>query len=109
MDKQNGIKNKASFSFKNAFFYRQWPDDSEIDTFDDPIAKNLIVLRKTIRKTDLHPHKQRSKMIVRPTLIEMVGNHFIWDFFNRKLFGIDDSLVLYANDSRFLYSRQYAR
>ncbi|XP_066154609.1 glycosyltransferase family 92 protein F13G3.3-like isoform X2 [Euwallacea fornicatus] len=81
------ITQKASFSFKNCFFYRQWPDDSEIKLFNDAIGQKLIVLRKTTRKTEFHNHRIRSKIIVRPELINMVGNHFVWKYFDKKLFG----------------------
>ncbi|XP_066257531.1 uncharacterized protein [Euwallacea similis] len=80
------IKQKASFSFKNCFFYRQWPDDPDAKLLNNTIGEKLIVLRKTTRKTEFHNHRTRSKMIVRPELVDMVGNHFVWRYFNKKLF-----------------------
>lgn len=44
------------------------------------IEANLFTIRKTRRKSKLHPHKQRSKFICRPEFIVEVGNHFIWEF-----------------------------
>lgn len=41
-----------------------------------------IVLSKTQRRADLHPHRQRSKLIVRPDALLEVGNHFVWQFVN---------------------------
>ncbi|KAF7267066.1 uncharacterized protein LOC143202028 [Rhynchophorus ferrugineus] len=70
----------GSFSFQNAFFYLQWDDDSEVYDFSDPISSNLVTLKKTRRKTKLHPHKQRSKYICRPELVVEAGNHFVWEF-----------------------------
>ncbi|KAL1494409.1 hypothetical protein ABEB36_010012 [Hypothenemus hampei] len=70
----------GSFSFQNAFFYLQWDDDEKVDDFKDPIASNLVTLKKTRRKTKLHPHKQRSKYICRPELVIEAGNHFVWEF-----------------------------
>ncbi|CAG9762979.1 unnamed protein product [Ceutorhynchus assimilis] len=84
----NNNRNKSTFSFKNCFFYRQWPDDPTL--FQDPLANNLITLRKTRRKTEFHPHRQRSKFIIRPELVNMVGNHFIWEYFNRRKYGVLD-------------------
>lgn len=74
-------RSAGSFSFQNAFFYLQWGDDeslAEIST--SPIESNLITLRKTRRKSKLHPHKQRSKYICRPELVVEAGNHFVWEF-----------------------------
>ncbi|XP_066263033.1 beta-1,4-galactosyltransferase galt-1 [Euwallacea similis] len=73
-------RSTGSFSFQNAFFYLQWNDDSEVEQFDDPISSNLVTLKKTRRKTKLHPHKQRSKYICRPELVIEAGNHFVWEF-----------------------------
>ncbi|KAK9736396.1 Glycosyltransferase family 92 [Popillia japonica] len=70
----------GSFSFQNAFFYLQWGDDDWVYTSDDPIATSLLTLKKTRRKTKLHPHKQRSKYICRPEFVVETGNHFIWEF-----------------------------
>ncbi|XP_060521454.1 beta-1,4-galactosyltransferase galt-1 [Cylas formicarius] len=70
----------GSFSFQNAFFYLQWSDDDDVYDFTDPISPNLVTLKKTRRKTKLHPHKQRSKYICRPELTVEAGNHFIWEF-----------------------------
>ncbi|XP_030758762.1 beta-1,4-galactosyltransferase galt-1 [Sitophilus oryzae] len=73
-------RSTGSFSFQNAFFYLQWDDDSEVYDFSDPISSNLVTLKKTRRKSKLHPHKQRSKYICRPELVVEAGNHFVWEF-----------------------------
>lgn len=70
----------GSFSFQNAFFYLQWSDDDQVVNFHDPITYNLVTLKKTRRKTKLHPHKQRSKYICKPELVIEAGNHFVWEF-----------------------------
>lgn len=65
----------SSYSFQNAFFYLQFPDDDE--------SKNgpaLRVLRKTRRKSKFNPQKQRSKYICIPRNVKEAGNHFIWEF-----------------------------
>lgn len=70
----------GSYSFQNAFFYLQWDDDDFVYNFEDPVAANLVTLKKTRRKTKLHPHKQRSKYICRPEMTVEAGNHFVWEF-----------------------------
>ncbi|XP_026814092.1 beta-1,4-galactosyltransferase galt-1-like [Rhopalosiphum maidis] len=78
----NIYQTPAAYSFRNAFFYMQWADDDSLPLDQNPFHSNLIVLRKTRRKTKLHPHKQRSKYICDPQRIVEVGNHFIWEFLN---------------------------
>lgn len=73
-------RTSGSFSFQNAFFYLQWEDDEDVYSFTDPLAANLVTLRKTRRRSKLHPHKQRSKYICRPELTVEAGNHFVWEF-----------------------------
>ena len=64
----------SAYSFQNAFFYLQFPDDIE--------AKyGLRVLQKTRRKSKFNPQKQRSKYICIPRNVKEAGNHFIWEFF----------------------------
>lgn len=74
------IRTTGSFSFQNAFFYLQWEDDDSVYNFEDPISANLVTLRKTRRRSKLHPHKQRSKYICKPELTVEAGNHFVWEF-----------------------------
>ncbi|XP_049948104.1 uncharacterized protein LOC126456393 [Schistocerca serialis cubense] len=64
----------GSYSFQNAFFYLQWPDDAEAAA-----GSSLLTLRKTRRRAKLHPHKQRSKYVCRPELVVEAGNHFVWE------------------------------
>ncbi|XP_022170603.1 beta-1,4-galactosyltransferase galt-1-like [Myzus persicae] len=78
----NIYQTPAAYSFRNAFFYMQWADDDSLPLDQNPFHSNLVVLRKTRRKTKLHPHKQRSKYICDPQRIVEVGNHFIWEFLN---------------------------
>ncbi|XP_031355186.1 uncharacterized protein LOC116179532 [Photinus pyralis] len=70
----------GSYSFQNAFFYLQWGDDDWVYNSNDPIAINLVTLKKTRRKSKLHPHKQRSKYICKPEFVVEAGNHFVWEF-----------------------------
>jgi hypothetical protein len=70
-----GTRAAGSFSFQNAFFYLQWPDD--VTSSEGP---DLITQRKTRRRAKLHPHKQRSKYICKPELVVEAGNHFVWEY-----------------------------
>uniref|UniRef100_A0A8D8YWY8 Glycosyltransferase family 92 protein n=1 Tax=Cacopsylla melanoneura TaxID=428564 RepID=A0A8D8YWY8_9HEMI len=69
----------GSYSFQNAFFYLQWPNDDSID-LGNRFESSLVSISKTKRKLKLHPHKQRSKYIIRPEHVVEVGNHFVWEF-----------------------------
>lgn len=73
-------KTFGAFSFQNAFFYKVWGDDTAIYETDNALKQSMMVLRKTRRKLKLHPHKQRSKLILRPETVLEVGNHFVWEF-----------------------------
>ncbi|KAK6642822.1 hypothetical protein RUM43_004324 [Polyplax serrata] len=79
ISKRIRLKNPGSYSFQNAFFYLQWEDDPLTKTSQDLDSK-LITMRKTKRKSKLHPHKQRSKYICRPEYVIEAGNHFVWEF-----------------------------
>ncbi|XP_012217351.1 uncharacterized protein [Linepithema humile] len=80
MGNRINVKSTGAFSFQNAFFYLQWADDPFIVSSRTPIEANLITLKKTRRRTKLHPHKQRSKYICKPQDVVEAGNHFVWEF-----------------------------
>lgn len=73
-------KSTGAYSFQNAFFYLQWADDPHIATSRNPTEVDLITLRKTRRRSKLHPHKQRSKYVCKPKEVVEAGNHFVWEF-----------------------------
>ena len=70
----------SSYSFQNAFFYLQWPDtpfsssssSSPSSSSSSTSSAALTALRKTRRRQKLHPPKQRSKYICRPTAVKEV-------------------------------------
>jgi len=78
----NIYQTPAAYSFRNAFFYMQWADDDSLPSDPNLFHSNLVVLRKTRRKTKLHPHKLRSKFVCDPQRVIEVGNHFVWEFLN---------------------------
>ena len=71
----------TSYSFQNAFYYLQFPDDLEN-------GSGLRVLRKTRRKSTFNPQRQRSKYICIPRNVKEVGNHFIWEFHHGSSFNV---------------------
>lgn len=80
MSSRINAKATGSYSFQNAFFYLQWADDPFVVTSRTPIEAGLITLKKTRRRTKLHPHKQRSKYVCKPQNVVEAGNHFVWEF-----------------------------
>ncbi|XP_053990572.1 uncharacterized protein LOC128882829 [Hylaeus volcanicus] len=80
MTSRINTKSTGAYSFQNAFFYLQWADDPFIVMSRTPIEAGLITLRKTRRRTKLHPQKQRSKYVCKPQDIVEAGNHFVWEF-----------------------------
>ncbi|KAL1117254.1 hypothetical protein AAG570_004580 [Ranatra chinensis] len=78
MGQRINTRSTGSYSFQNAFFYLQWPDDVIIR--HHMYESSLMTLRKTRRRAKLHPHKQRSKYICRPEYVVEAGNHFVWEF-----------------------------
>ncbi len=90
----NNPKVTSSYSFQNAFFYLQFPDD-ETEDLENLRYKIILfsavwagiailaifrVLKKTRRKSKFNPQKQRSKYICVPRNVKEAGNHFIWEF-----------------------------
>lgn len=74
----------GAYSFQNAFYYLQFPDDPLIAEATDPMQRVLLTQRKTQRRKKLHPQKQRSKYIAKPEAVIEAGNHFVWEFMPGK-------------------------
>ena len=73
----------SAYSFQNAFYYLQFPDDKDASAVDSGLEGHdagLRLLRKTRRKSKFNPQKQRSKYICIPRNVKEAGNHFIWEF-----------------------------
>ena len=88
----------GAFVFKNAFHYLYWSNDTStikeyahniFGTYNvKKINENLTTVHpylltqtKTRQLLKLHDHGIRSKYIVRPEAVEVIGNHFVWKFF----------------------------
>ncbi|UXI14530.1 collagen alpha-1(XV) chain-like [Sarcoptes scabiei] len=88
----------GAFSFRNGFFYLQFPSDRMESILDEnnrkQLASKLVVLSKTLRKSELNIHKQRSKCIVKAEFTIEMGNHFVWEFqLHRKMLNIDQRIA----------------
>ena len=66
----------GELNFRNSFFFRNWPDDSE--TLD--IYPPRVSVRKMMRQKNFNPHKERSKFIVKPITAVETSVHFVWEF-----------------------------
>lgn len=67
LDTLSNKKKIGAYSFQNGFFYLQWPNDpTTYNLTDSPLAdtvsRHLLMLRKTRRRSRLHPHKQRQAL-----------------------------------------------
>lgn len=97
-DNKSVYKHKiGAYSFRNGFFYLQYPDN-RLD-FIKPaqqhnLANQLVTLTKTNRKPDLNIHRQRSKCIVITEHTVEMGNHFVWEYSHGKhTLNIDPSIA----------------
>jgi len=65
-------KKIGAFSVQNGFFYLQWKDEPLEVPFENQknsrlnqiVASELVSLRKTRRRSKLHPHKQRYTLVM---------------------------------------------
>ena len=74
----------CAWRFQNTFFRSDWEDDPRAS----PLAKNhqIMPVLKTNRETILFPHGTRSKLILRPHLISIVGIHSVVRELDEKKF-----------------------
>ena len=77
----------SSYSFQNAFFYLQWPDDK---SYTSNLPMNALT--KIRRNVKFNPPKQRSKFICIPAKVKEVENHFVWDFQQGKTLSVSPKI-----------------
>lgn len=83
----------AAFSFPCTFFRKDW--GNIIDQFPGKVLAwhfNLVTLLKVFREEEIFPHLTRSKVIVRPEMVSVIGVHQTW--FGGKCYNVPDSLGL---------------
>lgn len=68
--------------FQSAFFRMDWADDQEAKRDPDVKELGLITQLKTLREEHSFPHFSRSKYILNPRMVEMIGVHYAFDFLN---------------------------
>ena len=71
-------KTVGSFVFRNAFFYLLWDNDDDDNADDDYNEYELATQLKTRRLEQLNGFGRRSKVIVRPEAVLLLGNHDVW-------------------------------
>ena len=66
----------CAFVFQCVFFRTDWPDNESAGKAEK--RHRVISLLKTKREPKAWPHLQRSKLIVNPKKVDIVGVHNIW-------------------------------
>ena len=84
----------CGFSFRNMFFNINWPDDEE-SLLNHSIKIKITELKKTKRETYIHPHRNISKAIVNPRMVDVMTVHYVQVSYNKmsKLFVVDPSVA----------------
>ena len=84
----------CGFSFRNMFFNTNWPDDVE-RPLNSSINIKIPELMKTKRDTYVHPHRDRSKTIVNPRMVDVMTVHYVQVSYNKmsNLFEVDPSVA----------------
>ncbi len=68
----------CAFVFPCVFFRLDWPDSLPFSNNRTIKKHNIVSLLKTKREPNAWPHLQRSKIIVNPRKVDIVGIHNIW-------------------------------
>ena len=84
----------CGFSFRNMFFNTNLPDDEE-SPLNNSIKIKIPELMKTKRDTKIYPHRDRSKTIVNPRMVDVMTVHYVQVSYNKmsKLFEVDPSVA----------------
>ena len=72
----------CGFSFRNMFFNTNWPDDEE-SPLNSSIKIKIPELMKTKRDTYICPHRNRSKTIVNPRMVDVMTVHYVQVSYNK--------------------------
>ena len=70
----------GAYMFRNAFFWRDWPDDVTFADTEAVRRHELVTLLKTKRQEELNPFYERSKCIVAPPSVVAMGVHNVVAF-----------------------------
>ena len=66
----------CGFSFQNMFFNKEWPNDEKSPPcMNSSTYKRLTSLIKTKREPRIFPHGARSKMKVKPRMVDVMSIH----------------------------------
>ena len=78
--KQKRFSKFAAFNFQCVFFRTDWPDDGNVTSLPAARKYGLLSLLKTKRERDVFPWGMRSKFILDPLKVAVVGIHNVWRF-----------------------------
>lgn len=79
--------NFGSFVFKNVFHYVYWDNTTELlekhwKKHEGEILPYLLTQTKLRRTSQPNKNGQRSKYLIRPEHVTMIGNHQVWKLIN---------------------------
>ena len=78
-DMMKGLPNFGAYLFCNTFFRKEWNDTNvNFSNKEDAVRLKLTTLLKLDRESKILPHSLRSKYIVKPKAVEVLGIHNIW-------------------------------
>lgn len=69
-----------AWMFRNTFFKTEWPSAPDMANNRTIAALHAMSLLKVRRETTISPPYQRSKMIVDPLAVNIIGVHNVWEF-----------------------------
>ena len=78
-DMMKGLPNNGAYFFCNTFFRKEWNNTNvNFSNKEDAVRLKLTTLLKLDRESKIAPHSSRSKYIVKPKAVEVLGIHNIW-------------------------------
>ncbi|PAA81709.1 hypothetical protein BOX15_Mlig005539g1, partial [Macrostomum lignano] len=79
----------GGLSFQNTFYRLEWPSDPQIAANATIAGLKLSALLKLRREAVIYSHGSRSKMIVRPHFVRVMGVHNVWRYFSGSTASVD--------------------
>ena len=79
IDKKNPGNAKA-WLFRNIFFKTEWPSDLEMSKNATIASLKAMSLLKVQREKTIYSPYQRSKLIIDPFYVDIIGVHNVWEF-----------------------------
>uniref|UniRef100_A0A1I8H984 Glycosyltransferase family 92 protein n=1 Tax=Macrostomum lignano TaxID=282301 RepID=A0A1I8H984_9PLAT len=70
--------------FQNSFFRLEWASDPGVSANTTISGLKLNTLLKLNREAEVHVHGSRSKMIIKPHFVLMLGVNYVWQYLNER-------------------------